>query len=219
MLRIKWLLFPQTSLVKSLLDTPVLVLNRLWQPVNTCSAKRAIALLFLGHAQVVRSDEANNFYTHDIDSWIEHSGAEDSNDSDLVKSIRISLRLPRIVVLSQYDRLPKKEVKFTRHNIFQRDSFTCQYCGVVFDPKHLNLDHVVPKDKGGKASWDNLVTSCISCNSRKGNKMPEEAHMFPLREPKAPRWRPFFASVRETAYHPSWRHFLDLSSSQVEMSA
>jgi len=206
--------------VRSLLDTPVLVLNRLWQPVNTCCARRAVSLLFLGHAHVVRSDQENNFYTYDIDSWLEYSTIEVcENDSDLIHSVRITLKVPRIIVLSLYDRLPKKEVKFTRHNIFQRDKYMCQYCGIVFDTKSLNLDHVVPRDKGGKTSWDNLVTSCIACNSRKGNKMPEEARMFPMRKPIAPRWRPFFTSVQETSCHESWRHFLDLSSSQVEMSA
>ena len=199
----------------------MLVLNRLWQPVNTCPAKRAVSLLFLGHAQVVRTDEENNFYTHDFDSWLDYScnGGANGPEHDFLHSIKLSLRLPRIIVLSIYDRLPKKEVKFTRHNIFQRDNYTCQYCGIVFDTKALNLDHVIPRDKGGKTSWENLVTSCIACNSRKANKMPEEARMFPMREPVAPRWRPFFASVRETACHDSWRHFLDLSSSQVEMSA
>ena len=208
--------------MKSLLATPVLVLNRLWQPVNTCSARRAVSLLFLGHAHVVRSDESSNFFTYDMDSWMEYSSEEgepSNDDRTMVHSVRLSLEVPRIIVLCIYDRLPKKEVKFTRQNIFHRDKFTCQYCGVGFDPKNLNLDHVVPRDKGGKTSWENLVTSCIACNSRKANKMPEEARMFPLNKPHAPRWRPFFTSVRESAYHESWRHFLDLSSSQVQMSA
>lgn len=200
----------------------MLVLNRLWQPVNTCSARRAVSLLFIGHAQVVQTDAENNFYTHDIASWLDFSETSrmiDHAADDFLHSVRIAFKLPRIIVLSGYDRLPKKEVKFTRHNIFQRDKYTCQYCGVLFETKSLNLDHVIPRDKGGKSSWDNLVTSCIACNSRKANKMPEEARMFPLRKPVAPRWRPFFTSVREQAYHESWRHFLDLSPSHVEMSA
>ncbi|MCB1097798.1 MAG: HNH endonuclease [Verrucomicrobiae bacterium] len=208
--------------MKRLLDTPVLVLNRLWQPVNTCSARRAVSLLFVGHAQVVQSGDENNFYTHDVESWIDYSEtsrALGSSTDDFLHSVKLILKLPRIIVLSEYDRLPKKEVKFTRQNIFQRDKFTCQYCGVVFDTKKLNLDHVVPRDKGGKSSWDNLVTSCIVCNTRKSNKMPAEARMFPLRTPAAPRWRPFSTSVQNQECHESWRHFLDLSASQVEMSA
>ena len=200
----------------------MLVLNRLWQPVNTCSARRAVSLLFVGHAQVVQSDAENNFYTHDIDSWLDYSEtsrAIGESAEDFIHSVTLSVKLPRIIVLSVYDRLPKKEVKFTRHNIFQRDKYTCQYCGVLFETKSLNLDHVIPRDKGGKSSWDNLVTSCIACNSRKANKMPEEARMFPLRTPVAPRWRPFYTSVRGQAYHESWRHFLDLNGAQVEMSA
>ncbi len=200
----------------------MLVLNRLWQPVNTCSARRAVSLLFIGHAQVVQSDDDNNFYTHDVESWIDFSETSQelgSSTDDFLHSVKLVLKLPRIIVLCEYDRLPKKEVKFTRQNIFQRDKFTCQYCGVLFDTKKLNLDHVVPRDKGGKSSWDNLVTSCIACNTRKSNKMPAEARMFPLRTPVAPRWRPFSTSVRYQECHESWRHFLDLSASQVEMSA
>ena len=210
--------------MKRLLETPVLVLNRLWQPVNTCSARRAISLLFIGHAQVVQTDENQNFYTHDLDSWIDFSETskmfcESDGDDEFLHSIKLVLKLPRIIVLSEYDRLPKKEVKFTRQNIFQRDKYTCQYCGVLFDTKKLNLDHVVPRDKGGKSCWDNLVTSCITCNTRKANKMPAEARMFPLRTPVAPRWRPFSTSVQNQDCHESWKHFLDLNTSQVEMSA
>lgn len=153
---------------------------------------------------------------HDIDSWMDHSKSDDVGEA--VHSISICLNVPRIIVLTFFDRLPKKEVKFTRHNVFERDKYTCQYCGRLFDAKELNLDHVVPRDKGGKTTWENVVCSCIRCNSKKANKLPHEVNMFPMREPRAPRWRPFFTIAKATATHESWRHFLKLDHQTVEVS-
>ncbi len=204
--------------MQSLLETPVLVLNRLWQPVNTCSARRAIALLYLGHAQVVDADGQNNFDTHDFASWVQSSVALAESSRELVHSVKRAFRIPRIIVLAVFDRLPKKEVKFTRQNIFARDGYLCQYCGKKFENKDLNLDHVIPRDKGGRTTWENLVCSCIRCNSRKSNKMPREANMFPLKEPKAPRWRPSFSGISALTAHASWRHFIDLEPSSVQVS-
>ncbi len=90
-----------------------------------------------------------------------------------------------------FDRLPKKEVKFTRHNIFERDRNTCQYCGQVFERKDLNLDHVIPRDRGGPTTWENIVCSCIHCNTQKANRTPQEAALHLVRKPKRPKWRPF----------------------------
>tara|TARA_R110002096_G_scaffold376724_9_gene570517 strand:+ start:16797 stop:17417 length:621 start_codon:yes stop_codon:yes gene_type:complete len=205
--------------VNSTLNHPVLVLNRLWQPVNICSARRAFSLLFLGHAQVVHTDAEENFFTHDIDSWLLTS--QDATNLEVVHTISCNFGIPEIIVLSMFDRLPKKEVKFTRQNIFERDEHTCQYCGVGHEPKQLNLDHVVPRDKGGKNSWENIVTSCIRCNTKKANKLPHEAGMFPRKEPRAPRWRPFMCQAEKSARRkarPSWRHFLDLKPSEVNLS-
>lgn len=198
------------------LNTQVLVLNRLWQPVNICSARRALILLYLGHAQVVYADEENDFSMHDIQSWTDRS--HQYTGSEVIRTISICLRIPRIIVLSIFDRLPKKDVKFTRQNVFERDNYTCQYCNQRHEPRNLNLDHVRPRDKGGKTTWENVVCSCVHCNSKKGNKLAKEVNMYPLREPKAPRWRPFFMTVRESAGHESWKHFLDLDHRTVELS-
>ena len=214
-------IFSQKVAVTISLNNPVLVLNRLWQPVNVCTARRAFSLLYLGHAQVVHTDEAENFYTHDIDSWMTATRNSSDADMEMVRTISCSFGIPEIIVLSLFDRLPKKEVKFTRQNVFERDEFHCQYCGNHFDTRELNLDHVIPRDKGGKNSWENIVTSCIRCNTRKANKLPHEANMFPRKEPKAPRWRPFMCLAEKAARRKgrnSWRHFLDLKPSEVEMS-
>ena len=203
------------------LDSQVLVLNRLWQPVNTCTARRAVTLVFLGHAHIVHRDEEKNYSTHDAYSWL--SRAQDHHrqkaQPPCLRSARHAFVVPEIIVLTLYDRLPKTEVKFTRHNVFIRDRHTCQYCDRVFDPRDLNLDHVIPRDKGGRTTWENVVASCIRCNSRKANKLPHEARMFPRTEPRAPRWRPFHSSMRHQETRPSWLDFIEVSDGTVEISA
>jgi 5-methylcytosine-specific restriction endonuclease McrA len=201
--------------METVLDRPVLVLNRLWQAVNTCTVRRALVLLFQGHAQVVRSDEANNFYTHDFGSWRELSGAEP--EPEMVKTISARILVPQVIVLMLFDRLPKKEVKFTRHNVFERDKNTCQYCLKIFDRRDLNLDHIFPRDRGGQTTWENVVCSCIPCNSRKGNRLPHEAGMHLQRKPKRPKWRPFINLTFPSHRHESWKHFIDFAYWNVEL--
>ncbi|WP_020493991.1 HNH endonuclease [Verrucomicrobium sp. 3C] len=196
------------------LESSVLVLNRLWQAVNLCSARRAFGLLYQGHAHVVHAEESD-FYSLDFARWAEHSRHYDG--ADIVHTVSARLRVPRVILLLLFERLPSKEVKFTRHNVFERDNHTCQYCGRRFDNRSLNLDHVIPRERGGKTAWENIVCSCIWCNSRKGNRTPQEAGMKLLRKPRRPRWRPLVAS--ESAGVPeAWRRFVDVESWTVELS-
>ena len=200
------------------LDNQVLVLNRLWQPVNICSARRALGLLCLDHAHVVGTFEDNLFSTHDLQSWMR---LEDGPDGwPVVRTVSSKFWLPSIIVLTAFDRLPRKEVKFSRENVLHRDGHVCQYCGERFESRDLNLDHVVPKDKGGMTTWENIVCSCIRCNSKKGNKLPSEAKMALLRKPVAPRWRPLVDFNGEVCkeHHESWRLFLEPNSASVTLS-
>ncbi len=200
--------------MSSTLQDHVLVLNRLWQAINVCTVERALALLYTGHAQVVYRDD-DGFNTFSFDEWQDFS--DHCNENDVVKTISIRIRIPRIILLMFFDRMPNKEVKFTRHNIFERDKNTCQYCGVKFDRNELNIDHVVPRQRGGLTTWTNVVCSCLPCNGRKANRSPEEAGMRLIRKPKKPRWRPFLQiQFVKTADH-SWRHFLDLAYWNVEL--
>lgn len=199
------------------IDSQVLVLNRLWQPVHICGAKRAVGLLFLGHAQVVHTDEQSNFLTHDADSWILESA--DYRGDDVIRTISYHFRVPSIIVLMSYDRVPRQEVKFCRQSVFERDKFTCQYCGKRHEPRELNLDHVIPRDKGGPTTWENVVCSCIQCNTRKANKLPKQAKMFPMTEPRKPRWRPFFGQgAPKRLAHASWSHFVGSLPGEVLVS-
>lgn len=192
----------------------VLVLNRLWQAINVCTAERALTLLYSGHAQVVL-ENAGNFNTFSFPEWCDFSDQYDGDE--VVTTISFRIRIPRVILLLFFDRLPNKEVKFTRHNVFERDKNTCQYCGHKFDRKDLNIDHVVPRHRGGLTTWTNVVCSCVDCNRRKGSRSPEEARMHLIRKPKKPRWRPFVeVQFVKTADH-SWRHFLDLAYWNVEL--
>ena len=202
-----------------LLERPVLVLNRLWQPVHTCSVKRALKLLCLGHAQVVQTEGEARYQTHDIGSWVEYSGdGAPTVAEEVIHSVKVALRVPKIIVLAIYDRIPRKEVKFTRQNIFLRDRHTCQYCKKVFAESKLNLDHVMPRDRGGKTEWENIVTSCISCNTRKANRLPREAGMSLLKEPARPRWRPLFG-MKERSADETWKEFISPDRQKVKMGA
>lgn len=201
--------------MEAALDRPVLVLNRLWQAVNTCSVRRAFTLLYQGQAQVVYNDQDNNFLTHDYESWRDFSQL--NPEPEMVKTISIRIRIPRVIVLFLFDRLPKKEVKFTRHNVFERDKNTCQYCGIVFDRSELNLDHVIPRDKQGQTTWENIVCSCIPCNTRKGNRLAHQVGMKLIRLPKKPKWRPFVNLTFNGGLHDSWKHFVDLAYWNVEL--
>lgn len=201
--------------MSSYLNQHVLVLNRLWQAVNICTVKRALTLLFEGRAQVVLNAEDGSFQTFNFSQWRDLSAQEPHPES--ITSISFRIRIPRVILLAIFDRMPKKEVKFTRHNIFERDRNTCQYCGRVSDRKDLNLDHVIPRDRGGPTTWENIVCSCIECNTLKGNRTPLEAGMKLIRKPKRPKWRPFVQINLAFQRHDSWKHFIDLAYWNVEL--
>jgi len=198
--------------MESCLSHRVLVLNRLWQAVNIVGVRRAFALLAQDHARVIYSDE-NDFQILRFDEWVEFSVANPpGNDTNCVRTVRLRLWVPKIVLLSHYDRLPMKEVKFTRQNLFERDRFTCQYCGKKHEHRELNLDHVIPRDRGGRTTWENIVTSCLKCNNRKANRLPHEASMRLTTKPDRPKYRPFVSFVLGSEVDDAWSHFLTASS-------
>ena len=203
--------------MSSVLEHPVLVLNRFWQPVHTCSVRRSLHLLCIGHGQVVQVEGEERFQTHDLGSWIRYS--ELFRGDEMIHSATLAILVPKIVVLSLYDRLPRLDVKFSRRNVFLRDKFTCQYCAQILPEGKLNLDHVTPRDKGGRTSWENIVTSCFRCNTRKANKMPHEAGMHPRTKPFAPRWQPLFGLHGTGTPDESWSHFIQTDRRDTRLSA
>ena len=173
-----------------------------------------MSLLFQGHAQVVLND-SSDFRTFNFGEWADFSRTDPHPES--IDTVSFRIRVPRVILLMVYDRVPRKEVKFTRHNIYERDKNTCQYCGKSFDRSDLNLDHVVPKNRGGPTNWENIVCSCIRCNTRKGHRTPRESGMHLIRAPKRPKWRPFVQVTFGMRAHESWKHFIDVAYWNVEL--
>ena len=198
------------------LNHSVLVLNRLWQAVNTCSVRRAFSPLCRGHVHVVSSDRQKNFLTHDFQGWQDFS--EENPAPRMMHTISRRIRIPSVIMLLFFDKLPRRETKLTRRGVFERDKNRCQYCGKMFHRDSLNLDHVLPKDKGGRTTWENVVCSCVPCNTRKGNRLPHEARMQLTRKPECPKWLPFNSVLFPTEHHESWEHFVNPTDWNVGLS-
>jgi 5-methylcytosine-specific restriction endonuclease McrA len=188
----------------------VLVLNRLWQAVNIVGAQRAFSLLLQDHAQVIDTGDGS-FQVMNAAEWLELSALEQPKAHEpYVQTVRLRVRVPKVLLLRSYDKLPMQEVRFTRDNLFERDRYRCQYCGNNFAEHELNMDHVIPRAKGGRTSWENIVTSCIPCNTRKANRLPHQASMHLMKKPERPRWRPFISSLIAQNYDSDWDHFIKL---------
>ncbi len=203
--------------MEAALMEPVLVLNRLWQAVNVIAAKRAFSLLASGHAQIVHAED-ESFEVFNMMDWVDFSRHNPpASELELVHTVRYPVRVPRVILLSVFDRMPRKEVKLTRLNVFERDKYTCQYCSKKMASEDLNLDHVIPRHYGGKTTWENIVCSCIKCNSHKANRLPHEAKMRLIRKPAAPKWRPVINLVARGKKKEAWKHFLDIAYWNVEL--
>jgi 5-methylcytosine-specific restriction endonuclease McrA len=127
---------------------------------------------------------------------------------DWIGTSRGPLRMPRVIVLTVFDRVPRRHVRFSRANVMSRDGFMCQYCGERPPRSQLNLDHVVPRAHGGRSTWENVVASCLDCNRRKGGRTPEQAGLRLLRSPARPRWSPLASLPLPHVRHAEWRPFL-----------
>lgn len=186
-----------------MLNSNVLVLNRGFFPVHVTTARRAFCLLYAGLARAINEQ----YELFDYSSW---SALSVAAGDDSVGIVGKAVRVPRVLVLVAYDRVPRRAVRFSRRNIFIRDRNVCQYCGRSFPSSELNLDHVVPRSQGGKTNWENIVCSCVQCNMRKGGSRPDQAGMRLVGVPAAPRWSPEFAFSLRPPIHREWVPFLNV---------
>jgi 5-methylcytosine-specific restriction endonuclease McrA len=184
-------------------DSAVLVLNRNYQPIHITNARRAFSLLYLGAARAIDA----HFRVFDFESWMALSA---EMEDEVVRTVGREIRIPRVIVLQLYDRLPRTRVRFSRHNIYMRDGNTCQYCGRQLPRSDLNLDHVVPRAQGGRTTWENVVCCCVQCNLAKGARTPEQASLRLLKRPERPRWTPTFRAAGGRVRYREWLPFLDL---------
>ncbi len=196
-----------------MLNSAVLVLNRHYQPVHVTNVKRAVSLLYQGVARAL--DERYRLY--DFADWASLSEAV---GEETLRTTARGIRVPRVLVLSVFEKLPRMRVRFSRLNIYARDGDTCQYCGRRRRRSELNLDHVVPRSQGGATCWENVVCSCIGCNLKKGGRTPAQANMALLRAPFRPKWTPLLRGSPLSA-HRTWLPFLNLADAaywNVELS-
>lgn len=175
----------ETNTYKYFKNSSVLVLNASYEAINICNSKRAIIMILKGIA--VAEENTKKFF---------HS-----------PSFKISV--PSVIRINKYVRIKYQLISFTRKNIFLRDNFTCYYCNEKFKPKELTLDHVLPKSKGGWNNWDNIVTACIHCNKKKGDRTPEEANMKLRKTPKEPTIPIHFQIIRNLSVsRQQWNKYL-----------
>lgn len=188
----------------------VLVLNSLFQAVQVTGARRAFLLFYAGRARALAPD----FVSYDFENWCD---LPPRAGDTVIRTPTRAIRVPEVIQLVDYDRLPSREVRFTRRNIFFRDRNRCQYCGRIFAQREMNLDHVVPLSRGGTSCWENVVCACIRCNTLKGNRMPQEAGMRLVRRPRRPAGHPTLRATWLGPLPEQWRTFLDEAYWNVEL--
>jgi len=153
-------------------------------PHRVISWQRALVLLFLGKVEVIEEYD------------------------EVIVAPSLTMRTPAVVRLVKGSVSRKIKVRFSRMNVFTRDGFRCQYCGKQREMEELNYDHVLPRVRGGKTTWENIVTSCYDCNDRKGSRTPEEAGMKLRKKPQKPTFLPHAPILRsERNLHPTWIHY------------
>lgn len=192
----------------------VLVLNSSWMAVHVATVRRAIGLVYRGLAEVV---DPEDHVTYDFDDWRDLSAAYTSGDC--IETVTFKIRVPEVIRLRFFGRMVRKRIRFNRRNIFLRDRNTCQYCGRRFDPSELTLEHVVPRSRGGISSWDNVVLACVECNDRKANRLPAEAGLVLIREPKRPEWATHIGVRLGRHRKASWERFVSDAYWNIELQA
>ena len=169
--------------MQSNLKDPVLVLNANFEPLNVCTIRRAMGLIF--------SDKASMLV----------------NGRGEIHTARALYPAPSVIRLDRIIKRPRPHIKLNKQEIFRRDDYTCQYCGNRSDD--LTLDHVIPRRLGGKHSWENLVTACRGCNHRKGGRMVESAGMALHRKPNAPAATAHYIFSRYLHSNTEWSNYIE----------
>ncbi|MBI2923531.1 MAG: HNH endonuclease [Planctomycetes bacterium] len=196
--------------MEAVLDQRTLVLNRSWVAIDTTTVRKALVWMYRGLARAIAPE---SFETHDFASWTDLSV---NHGDPCIHTINLQIRVPEIIILALYNEVPKKEVVFSRRNIYKRDRFTCQYCGEQPGSEELTIDHILPRAKGGKSSWENCVLACVECNRAKANRTPAEAGMLLKKAAVRPPWTPFI-SLKLGTRRASWERFVSERYWDIEL--
>jgi 5-methylcytosine-specific restriction endonuclease McrA len=193
------------------LYTKVLILNKHFLAVKVGIARDAICALYTGKASVV--DE--HYSVRNLDQWVEYTPLLDITPQEAAKyagkisSPSISIYIPRVIKIDTMAGIKAiKTVKYSRHNVYKRDKNECQYCGTKCKTDVRTLDHVHPKSKGGKNSWENIVTSCKYCNSKKGSQTLSQLGWELKNRPTTPQWKSYIGIPFDKIQNKYWKTFL-----------
>jgi 5-methylcytosine-specific restriction endonuclease McrA len=195
-----------------MLSEPALVLNRSWFPIGTTTVRDAICLVYRDAARAL---DPEDFRVHDFDSW---SSLRVAENEPCIRTVRLTIRIPEVIILTEYDAIPRHRVPFSRRNIYKRDHYQCQYCGAKPPMCDLTVDHVTPRSEGGRSTWENCVLACLRCNRRKANRSLGESGIRLLRVPREPRWSPCIA-IPLAKRRASWERFVSERYWNVELEA
>ena len=187
----------------TVLQRTALVLNRHWAPVRTAPVREVLGLVARGAAKII---EPGTYAVHDLRSWHDATRARARFGEALVRSPRLVLLAPELAVLTGYAGRGGSGVVFSRRNLFRRDRRACQYCGARPAADALTIDHVLPRSRGGRSTWENCVLACVDCNRRKAARTPEEAGMTLRKAPRRPAWRALLSAPGDR--RESWDAFL-----------
>lgn len=190
-------------MTQTVLNQSVLVLNRHWTAVHVTNARRALVLLYGEHARVVTDD----FVTHDFESWRDLSAVLEN--AKKIQTPAFQIAVPEVIMLTQFHKFPPRQVKFSRRNIYLRDNHTCQYCGIMPPKDEITIDHIIPRSRGGKTTWENVVLACVRCNTKKGSKLPQEANLKLLSTPVKPHWLACTNFNTRAQGSSLWQKFID----------
>ena len=183
------------------LNRPVLVLNKVWIPIRVVSAKRCLKLVFADKASIVNPDD---YSVYDWESW---QKIDSSEDDISIKTTSGSVKLPEVMVLLSYDKVFIRRLRLTKKNIYMRDECKCQYTGEYLHGKDADIDHIIPRSKGGKNTWENMVVCSRKINRQKADKTPDEAGLKLIRKPSKPRSEHLFIDPK-IDIPVSWEKFI-----------
>lgn len=187
----------------ALLSQSVLVLNRNWIAVHICDARRALVMLYEDLARVV----TETYETLNFESWRDLSRF--AKDGSFVSTPCYQLMIPQVIKLVYYNDFPPLHVRFSRRNIYLRDHNQCQYCGGRPPREEMTIDHVVPRSRGGRTVWENVVLCCSKCNTRKGNRQLNECGLSLIRKARKPHWLLGSRLDFNPDNRPLWQRFID----------
>lgn len=201
------------------LGSSVLVLNRHYVAVHVINARRALSLLFRDYAEVIHI-EAGQYANYDFESWravSELRAIDKQDDEDWIRAVNFEMQIPRVIRLLLFDRVPQMTLRFNRRNLFARDGHKCQYCGRSLPSHQMSLDHVMPRSRGGETTWENIVCSCVDCNTRKGGRTPHEARMKLISAPKKPKQNPLLSAKLRQPKYAMWKNFVANNSTLLDV--